>query len=90
MSINTCDGWEGREYYVESIDQSLLRDGVETFRASAVISEPYVMANKTLAGSIKGVWVPTDNFDRVDPSHWMNTSRSFAVLVGKSPASFGL
>ena len=32
----------------------------------------------------------TDNFDRVDPSHWMNTSRAFAVQAGKSPASFGL
>jgi hypothetical protein len=28
-----------------------------------------------------------DNFDRVVPSHWMNTSRSFAVLVGKSLGS---
>jgi len=37
---------------VESIhfkgtDQPLLRDGVETFRASTVITEPYVMADKT-------------------------------------------
>lgn len=32
--------------YVESIDQSLLCDGMKTFRASAVITEPYVMANE--------------------------------------------
>jgi len=37
---------------VESIhfkgtDQPLLRDGLETFRASTVITEPYVMADKT-------------------------------------------
>lgn len=37
---------------VESIhfkgtDQPLLRDGVETFRASTVITEPYVMADET-------------------------------------------
>jgi len=32
----------------------------------------------------------TDQFDRVDPSHWTNTLRLFVVLAGKSPASFDL
>ena len=32
--------------HFKGIDQPLLRDGVETFRASTVITEPYVMADK--------------------------------------------
>jgi hypothetical protein len=77
-------------YYVESIDQSLLCEGMKTFRASAVITEPYVMANEkrphksSIEDEMK--W-QADNFDRVVPSHWMNTLRSFAVLIGKSPRS---
>ena len=81
---------EMERYYVESIDRSLLRGGMKTFRASAVITEPYVMANeKGLHKSLikdETKW-RADNFDRVVPSHWMNTSRSFAVLVGKSIGS---
>jgi hypothetical protein len=63
---------------------------MKTFRASAVITEPYVMTDETglHKGQIKVEmkW-QADNFDRVVPSHWMNTSRSFAVLVGKSLGS---
>jgi hypothetical protein len=33
--------------HFKGTDQPLLRDGVETFRASTVITEPYVMADKT-------------------------------------------
>jgi hypothetical protein len=32
--------------HFKGTDQPLLRDGVETFRASTVITEPYVMADK--------------------------------------------
>jgi len=32
--------------YFKGIDQPLLRDGVETFRASTVITKPYVVADK--------------------------------------------
>ena len=41
------DEMEG--YYVESIDQSLFCDGMKTFRASAVITEPYVMAKESVS-----------------------------------------
>jgi hypothetical protein len=30
--------------YFKGVDQSLFRDGVKAFRASAVVTEPYVMA----------------------------------------------
>ena len=33
--------------------------------------------------------ISTHNFDRVLPSHWMNTSRSFALLVGTSLGLIG-
>lgn len=88
---------------VESIhfkgtNQPLLRDGVETFRASTVITKPYMMADKNKFISARETptatkknddGTSTHNFDRVVPSHWMNTSRSFAVLVGKSLALIG-
>jgi len=45
--LSNDGGWDGG-FYVEGADQSLLRDGVEAFRASTVIAEPYVMANKSL------------------------------------------
>jgi hypothetical protein len=63
---------------------------MKTFRASAVITEPYVMADETGLHKrpikVEMKW-QADNFDRVVPSHWTNTSRSFAVLVGKSLGS---
>lgn len=42
------DGY-GRKSYFEGIDQSLLRNGVETFRASTVVTQPYVVANENSA-----------------------------------------
>ena len=76
--------------YLKSIDQPLLRDGVKTIRASAVITEPYVMADKTRSATYQMTnGAVTHYFDRVTPSHWMDTSRSFALLVGSSLASIG-
>ena len=75
--------------HLKGIDQPLLRDGVETFTASTVITEPDMMAdikkkNKfSTRAPTNGMMNGTHNFDRVVPSHWMNTSRSFAVLLGK-------
>jgi hypothetical protein len=37
----------GGKHHFKGTDQPLLRDGVETLRASTVITEPYVMADKT-------------------------------------------
>jgi hypothetical protein len=77
--------------HFKGTDQPLLRDGLETFRASTVITEPYVMAdkNKFSTRAPTNEMMNTHNFDRMVPSHWMNTSRSFAVLVGKSLALIG-
>ena len=39
--------------HFKGIDQPLLRDGMETFRASTVIPEPYVMADKKKTSSAR-------------------------------------
>ena len=87
--LSNDGGWDGG-FYVEGVDQSLLRDGVEAVRASTVIAEPYVMADKSLHKlDTRRNGRTAHNFDRVVPSHWTKTSRSFAVVIGESPALTG-
>jgi hypothetical protein len=38
---------QAENIHFKGTDQPLLRDGLETFRASTVITEPYVMADET-------------------------------------------
>ena len=60
--LSNDGGWNGG-FYVEGVDQSLLRDGVEAVRASTVIAEPYVMADKSSAQArYKAKWEDSSQF----------------------------